>query len=535
VGIDAVRCAIGVVSAARPSVSRGGGAMLVGAGILLSRIVGLVRNTVFAHYLGATAASDAYTAALRIPNAVRNLLGEGTLSAAFIPVYSRLLAANDPKAATALARAVLGLLMVAVSVLTLLGIAAAPGLTKLLAAGFDAPTQALTTRMIRVLFPMTGLMVISGWCLGVQNAHRRFFMAYASAAMWSIAQIGLLWWGGPRAPTLDVLAVWLAWGTLAGAALQVGAQLPEVVRLIGAPRPTLDRRAEGVSTVLANMVPVITALGVVQLSGFVDVQVASWLPTGATTMLSYAQAVALLPVSLFGVSVAAAELPDLARAEADASLGVLHERVRAGWQRILFYIVPSAAAFVVIGDLLVGMLYRSGRFGASEQRVVHVILGGYAIGLISSGAVKLLASAHYALRDYKTPLRASIISVLISAVLAAMTALLLRDWRYAAAGIAAGSALGSYANLAVQLRGLKARLGPLYTAAMWSGTRRIAIATIAASLVALGVRASLGARGVWLVGPPSVAAFGLTYLLVAWAMGSGEAARWLRLRARGQG
>lgn len=511
----------------------GRGAFVVGAGILVSRVLGLVRNTVFAHYLGATAASDAYTAALRIPNAVRNLLGEGTLSAAFIPVYSRFLAADDPRAAKALANAVLGVLLALVSVITLAGIALAPVLTTLLAAGFDAETQALTTRMVRVLFPMTGLMVLSGWCLGVQNAHRRFFMAYASAALWSVAQIALLWWGGPRATSLDELAVWLAWATLGGAVLQIAVQLPEVVRLAGVPRPIMSRRVDGVSTVLGNMVPVITALGVVQLSSFVDVQVASWLPTGAATMLSYAQTLALLPVSLFGVSVAAAELPDLARAEARLALDQLHERVRAGWQRILFYIVPSACAFVALGDLMVGMLYRSGRFGAAEQEVVHVILGGYALGLVSAGAVKLLASAHYALRDYRTPLRASLFSVAVSGGLAAATGLALREWRFAAAGLAAGSALGSYVNLAVLLRGLRGRLGALYTPAMWQGTRRIVLASALATGAALAVRPLLASHGVWVAGPPTLALFGVVYLVVAWWLGSAEAARWLRQAPRG--
>ncbi|MCU0649621.1 MAG: murein biosynthesis integral membrane protein MurJ [Gemmatimonadaceae bacterium] len=513
----------------------GRGAMLVGAGILVSRVLGLVRNTVFAHYLGASSASDAYTAALKIPNAVRNLLGEGTLSAAFIPVYSRLLATRDEAGARVLARAVLGVLLLVVSAVTVLGIALAPVLTRVIAAGFDAPTAALTTRMVRVLFPMTGLMVISGWCLGVQNAHRRFFVAYASAALWSIAQIVLLWWGGPRAPSIEQLAVWLAWATLGGALLQVVAQLPEVVRLSGPPLPLFRASHAGVSTVLRNMGPVITALGVVQISSFVDVQVASWLPTGAATMLSYAQTLALLPVSLFGVSVAAAALPDLARDEATLAHDQLRERVRGGWQRVLFYIVPSAAAFVVLGDLMVGMLYRTGRFGAREQQIVHVILGAYALGLVSAGAVKLLASAHYALRDYRTPLKASITSVLISGVLATATGVWLRDWRFAAAGIAAGSALGSYANLVLLLGGLRARVGALYTPAMWAGTRRIVVATVVAIVAGLGVRWAVGTRGAWIAGPPALASFGLAYLLTAWRLGSGEAARWLRLPARGGG
>jgi putative peptidoglycan lipid II flippase len=508
------------------------GATVVAAGILVSRVLGLVRNMAFAQVLGATAASDAYTAALKIPNAVRNLLGEGTLSAAFVPVYSRLLAGESPVAARALARAVLGLLLVVVSALTLLGIWAAPLLTALLAAGFDAPTQALTTRLVRVLFPMTGLMVVSGWCLGVQAAHRRFFLAYASAALWSVAQIALLWWGGGRGATLETMAWWLAWATLAGAVLQVAAQLPEVIRLTGVPWPTVDRAAPGVAEVLRNVGPVVTALGVVQLSSFVDVQVASWLPTGAATTLSYAQAVALLPVSLFGVSVAAAALPDLARDEATLAIDQLRERVRAGWQRVLFYVVPSAVAFVAVGDLIVGMLYGGGRFGPAEQQVTHVVLGAYALGLVSAGSVKLLASAFYALRDYRSPLRASLTSVVISGGLAAATGFLLRDWRYAASGIAAGSAIGSYANLALLLRGLRGRIGALYTPAMWAGTRRIVVASAVAAIATLGVRGVTGRHGPWVIGPPLLAIFALAYLGTAWALGSREAARWLRLPVR---
>lgn len=243
---------------------RGGrAAFVVAAGILISRLVGLLRNTAFAYYFGAGAASDAYNAAFRIPNAVRNLLGEGTLSAAFVPVYSRLLGRNDEAAARALANAVLGLLLAAVSVLTLVGIATAPWLTAALAAGFDEPTRALTTRLTRVLFPMTGVMVLSGWCLGIQNSHRRFFWSYASAAMWSIAQIALLLVGGPRAADAEQLSVWLAWATLAGALLQVAAQLPEVLRLAGPLRPTLSAANDGVKQVLRNVAPVVTALGVV--------------------------------------------------------------------------------------------------------------------------------------------------------------------------------------------------------------------------------------------------------------------------------
>jgi putative peptidoglycan lipid II flippase len=520
--------------------ARGGrAALVVGAGILISRVVGLLRNTAFAYYFGSSSASDAYSAAFRIPNAVRNLLGEGTLSAAFVPVYSRLLLRDDPGAAKALANAVLGLLLVTVSALTLLGIAVAPVLTGLLAPGFDSATQELTTRLIRVLFPMTGLMVLSGWCLGIQNSHRRFFWSYASAALWSIAQIALLLVAGRSAPDAMTLAYWLAWATLGGAVLQIGAQLPEVLRLVGSVRPTLDRTADGVVQTLRNVLPVVTALGVVQISSFIDLQIASYLPAGAATNISYANTLALLPVSLFGVSVAAAALPEFARDQGALALDALRERLRAGWQRILFYIVPSAVVFITLGDYCIGLLYRAGRFGAGEQQAVHWILAAYAIGLVSFGSVKLLGSAHYALQDYRTPLRASMVSIVVSTVVSISLAVPMRSLPIAAAGIALGSALGSYVNLVILSRGLRQRLGPLYSPAMWHGTRRILLASLTAGALAAVLRLAqqhwFPAMHPRVSAVPVLAGFGITYLVAAWLMGSAEAARWMRRPARAVG
>lgn len=516
----------------------GGGrsAFVVAAGILISRVVGLLRQTAFAYYFGSGSAADAYGAAFKIPNAVRNLLGEGTLSAAFVPIYSRLLSREDPRAARALSNAVLGLLLATTSVLTLVGILAAPVLTRALAGGFDGPTQELTTRLTRVMFPMTGLMVLSGWCLGVQNAHRRFFWSYASAAIWSLAQIVLLLIGGPRAANTVTLSYWLAWATLAGAILQIAAQAPEVLRLAGPLRPTLDRTAEGVTPLLRNVLPVVTALGVVQISSFVDLYIASFLPPGAVANLGYANTLALLPVSLFGVSVAAAALPDLSRDSGVMNLDALLEKVRNGWQRILFYIIPSAVAFVVLGDYCVGLLYRAGRFGVAEQTSVHWVLAAYAVGLVSFGSVKLLGSAYYAMQDYRTPLRASITSIVVSVVVSVSIAVPLRSMSVAAAGIALGSAVGSYVNLAILARGLHRRLGALYTVAMWRGTRRIVLAAAMAAIVGMLLRYGqyhwLPAMHPRVAGIPVLSAFGATYLLSAWSMGSAEAARWLRRPVR---
>ena len=153
----------------------------------------------------------------------------------------------------------------------------------------------------------------------------------------------------------------------------------------------------------------VVALGVVQLSSLIDLQIASFLPRGSASNLAYANLIVLLPVSLFGVSVAASALPEFSRDSGAARIDALRERLRGGWQRILFYIVPCAFAFVAYGDLCVGILLRYGRFGAPEQHAVRLVLGASALGLVSFASVKLLASAHYALQDYRTPLRASLV------------------------------------------------------------------------------------------------------------------------------
>lgn len=535
-----------------PAAARRGGeraAGMVAAGIMVSRLFGLLRTWAFARYLGAGVAADAYNAAVKIPNFVRTLLGEGAISASFIPVYTEALERGDQRGARALAGALLGILLAAVSVLTIAGILLAPALVSLVAGGLNAESEALAIRLTRVMFPMTGLMVISGWCLAIQNSHRRFFMSYASAALWSLAQIVLLFgWGtttsddtrpallglGSRISDQTELAWWLAWATLVGALLQIAAQLPQVISLVRPMRISLDRAVPGVDKTLRNFGPVVLALSAVQISSFIDTRIASQLPTGALTNINYAAQLYTLPVSLFGLSVAAASLPDFSRDTLHAT-EVLRDRLRSGWVRILFYIIPSTIVFILFGDLVITLLLQSGRFGEAETELVHWVLAAYAIGLVGYSSVKLLASAHYAFNDYRTPLRASVFAIITSAVLALALALPFRHSLRGAAGIALGSALGSYVNLVLLAGGLRKRLGPLYTGAMWNGTTRIVGAAAIAAAAAFAVRLGLeGAGGipdrwrVYVVAFGTLAAFGGIFLVAAYAAGSQEAARWLR-------
>src|SRR3982751_5754157 len=235
--------------------SSGRSAFLVGFGILISRIVGLIRQRVFAYYFVSSGAGDAFTAAFRIPNFLQNVFGEGALSASFIPVYAKLLAHNDEKESTRVANAVFGLLAVITAITVLIGVLATPLFVTAIAAGFQDERRELTIKLVRILFPGAGILVLSAWCLGVLNSHHRFFMSYTAPVAWNICIIAALIFFGRRVD-LAPLAQATAWASVLGSALQFGVQLPNVLRLIDHFKPTLALADPQVRQVAKNFFPV---------------------------------------------------------------------------------------------------------------------------------------------------------------------------------------------------------------------------------------------------------------------------------------
>jgi putative peptidoglycan lipid II flippase len=486
----------------------------------LSRVTGFVRDAVFAFFFGTGVAADAYAAALRIPNILRNLLGEGTLAASFVPVYSALLERGDRARARGIA-ATLGTALAALAAfLSAAGVAAAPWLTRLLVPGWEAEATALTVRLARILFPMAGFMMLGGWCLGILNSHRRFFLPYAAPVVWNLAQIaGLL--AAAATGAGDLIGV-LAWATLAGGALQFGVQLPSALRCLGGWARPAAWRDDAARTVARNFVPVVTGAGVWQVSGFLDVVLASFAAHGAVSALYYAQRLYYLPLSLFGTSVAAAALPELARdAEANAP-DALRTRLVNGFRQILYFVVPAAAAFLVLGDLVIGVLYQRGDFGPDSALVVHVFLACYALGLVPAASVRLFASGFHGMWDTRTPLRYAVAAMALSAALGAGLLFTLRGRvqpaPLAAAGIAAGAAVGAWTNLWALWRGLRRRLGPLFRAADLRFAAGVAAACLPAAAAAYAAERALHAawpaeagtaRAILLAG--TAAAFGGVY------------------------
>ncbi len=409
---------------------------LVSAGILLSRVSGLVRERAVGHFLGLSPAANAFAYAFRIPNVLQNLLGEGVLSASFIPVHVGLLDDGRDEDANRLAGTVLGLLAAVAGAAAVLMVLLAGPLAVLLVPGKDAAFQELVASLLRIVAPGLALLVVSAWCLGVLNSHRQFFLSYVAPVVWNLAQIVLLIAAGfyylddvsqPCGPTPELgcaappevlasLAQALAWGTLVGGALQVLVQLPAVRRLAPGVRPTFRPISEHVREVVRAFVPVVTGRGVVQLATFVDLVLASLLAGAALATLQKVTILAVLPVSLFGMAVAAAELPELSSARAGDLAGV-RRRIDTGLERAAFYVLPTMVGFVVLGDVLVAALFRSGAFGAAESRLVWIVLLGATVGLLATTSSRLLQSVLYGGGDTRSPARIAIARVVLSSIL----------------------------------------------------------------------------------------------------------------------
>jgi putative peptidoglycan lipid II flippase len=516
----------------------GGFAVLVATGILLSRIAGLVRQRFLGHFLGLGDAADAFNAAFRIPNVLQNLFGEGVLSASFIPVYARLLAEGEEDEATHVAGAVAALLGAITAVLVLLGVLVTPWLIDLIAPGFHGAKRALTIQLVRIFFPGAGLLVMSAWCLGVLNSHRRFFLSYAAPIVWNAAIIAALVAFGGRVGPFP-LAVAVAWGAVAGSALQLIVQLPTVLRVLPRFRPVLDATSRNVRTVIRSFGPVFVGRGVVQISGYVDVLLATLLPSGATAGLMTAQTLYMLPVSLFGMSVSAAELPTMSSAVGDAAEVASYLRVRldAGLRRIAFLVVPSAMALLALGDVLVGALYQTGRFTRADSVYVWGILGGAAVGLLASTMGRLYSSAYYALHDTRTPLRFAVVRVVLTTGLGYLFAiplppLLGLDPRWGAAGLTASAGVAAWVEFTLLRRTLNRRIGRTGVPGRFVATLWLAAALGAAA--AWGVKLALGVTHPIVLAVAALAPFGLVYFGVTSAFGIAEARTIARavLRAR---
>jgi putative peptidoglycan lipid II flippase len=490
---------------------------------LASKLIGLVRDRVFAHYFGNSDAADAFRAAFRIPNFLQTLFGEGVLSASFIPVYARLRAEERHLEATQLAEATFAILFLVTSLLSFIGVFATPWLIDAIAPGFHGEKRLLTIHLVQILFPGAALLVMSAWCLGILNSHRKFFLSYSAPVIWNVAIIAsMLWKGGHVGESR--LAIIISIASVIGSALQFAVQVPTVMGFLRPFNLRLTLGTEHVRTVVRNFLPVFLSRGVVQISAYVDSLLASFLPTGAVSALAYAQTLNTLPVSLFGMAVSAAELPAMSSAlGTQEEIGaVLRRRLELGLQNIAFFVVPSAVAFLGLGDVVVATIYRGGHFAATDVTFVWSVLAGSAVGLLASTSGRLYSSAFYALRDTRTPLNFAIIRVVLTVVMGYLFALPLPkllgiDRHWGVAGLTLSAGLAGWVEFSLLRRALQARIGavvlpPYRVARLWAGA-------LVSAAVAYGVKLVQPFHYPPLIGLCVLSTFGLGYLLCTRMLG----------------
>ncbi len=518
-------------------------ALSVATGILSSRVAGLLRSVVFASLLGGTLYGDVFTLGLRLPNLLQNLLGEGTLSASFIPVYSGRLAADRKEEAGRVASAVVAILFAVAVVLVAIGVLAAPLLVKIAAAGFEGERYTLAVQVVRILFPMTGLLVLSAWALGVLNSHRRFLVSYLAPVAWNAAIIGTLaycgWGLGWRGREL-LLAT--AVGAAVGGLLQLAVQIPSVLAVEPHLRVLWAPRLDAVRTVLRNAWPAILGRGVSQVSAYIDMLFASFLAIGGLWAIGFAQQLYLLPISLFGMSVAAAELPELSR-EREQGAEVLRARARAALDRTAFFVIPVTVVFVVFGGVALRPL-QYGEFGADDRILVHATLAAYAVGLVPAVASRVLGSAYYALHDTRTPARIATVRVIASAAIGLVAMAQLEPlpdlglpggalshlttggpdpkW-FGAAGLAFGTGAAAWVEWLLLRRGLTSRIGlrgsPGRAIRLWA-------AASAGALAGVGLWSAVSGWPALAATVAVLTAVGLVYVIACALFGVEEVRRW---------
>ncbi len=386
---------------------------VIGLAVMASRVLGLVRETIFAALFGGGAAMDAFTAAFRIPNLLRDLFAEGALSAAFVTTFTKTIARGGDGAAWRLANKVATLTVVVLSALCLLGILFSPQIVATLNTGFNPAKAALTVTLTRIMFPFILMVSIAALVMGMLNAKNVFGVPAMASSFFNVGSIvgGVVlgYWldphYGPRA--LAGLAV----GTLIGGAMQLGVQLPSLRRLGYHPRADFQWRDDGVRSILRLMGPSVVAASTTQVNVLVNSWFASGLGDGPIFWLSIAFRLMQLPLGLIGVALGTVTLPLLSRLAVAGNFDGFRRELAHGMRLVFLLTVPATIGLMLLAEPIISVLYQHGRFNAVQTAHAADALRGYAIGLAGYAALKVLVNAFYAIDLRRTPMFVSFMAV----------------------------------------------------------------------------------------------------------------------------
>jgi putative peptidoglycan lipid II flippase len=484
----------------------------VGVATITSRILGFVRDMVFARYFGASAATDAFFLAFKIPNFMRRLFAEGSFSLAFVPVLSEVRATGDRRALRDLIDHVSGTLLAVLLVITAIGVLAAPAVLAIFAPGWlieGRPEFSLAADMLRITFPYILLISLTALAGGILNTFDRFLVPALTPALLNISLIAaaVLLSGRMAVPVTA-----LAWGVLVAGVAQLLVQVPALMRLGVMPRPRWGWRHPGVRKVLRLMIPTLIGSSVAQVNLLLDLVIATFLVSGSVSWLYYSDRLMEFPLGVFGVALSTVILPNLSRKFAGRNPEAFSHTLDWALRLALIITLPAALGLAVLAAPILITLFQYGSFQASDVEMSALSLSAYAAGLPAFIAVKVLAPGFYARQDTKTPVKIAITAMVSNMLLNLLFVggLLAIDFRGPHTGLALASSAAAYINAGLLYRMLR-KHGAYRPEPGWG---RVILAVVAASCAMLGALFwQFGAVSEWLQAAAVVRATHLALLI----------------------
>jgi putative peptidoglycan lipid II flippase len=469
----------------------------IGGATLASRVLGFVRDAVVAQVFGAGPITDAFFVAFRVPNILRRLLAEGALSTAVIPVFTDYAMSRPRPELLRMMRAVLGAALIVLTLTSVAGILAAPWLLTVIAPGFAAdPGQfALAVQLTRVMFPYLVLVGLAAFAMGVLNSQGRFFAAALGPALLNVGMIVAVL-ALARHVEPPVLA--LALGVLLGGVGQLLVQVPDLQRLGLLVPPSSELRHPALDRIARLLLPAVFGLAAVQVMVFVNTLLASLLPVGSISFLYYADRVMEFPLGVFGIALASASLPAMARQAAARDTAGVASTLNFALRLAVYVSVPATVGLVVLSTPITRVLFQRGRFGPEDTAATAVALIWYAVGLVGFAGARIAAQAFYAVARPGVAVRLGALSIAANLVAAV---LLMRPMGHA--GLALASSIGAYVNLLGLLWAARRDFGPLGGRALLDSGLRIVAASVPLAIWCVGLLYAAPTRGlvaqvVWL-------------------------------------
>ncbi len=487
--------------------------LTVGSATIVSRLLGFVRDVVFARYFGADGATDAFFLAFKIPNFMRRLFAEGSFSLAFVPILSEVRSSGDRAALRDLVDHVCGTLLAVLLVITAAGLLAAPAVLSVFAPGWllqGRPEFWLSAGMLRITFPYILLISLTALSGGILNTYDRFLVPALTPVLLNLSLIAAAVLLSAR---MEVPVKALAWGVLAAGFAQLLIQVPALMHLGLMPRPRWGWRHSGVRRILRLMIPTLVGSSVAQVNLLVDSVLATFLVSGSVTWLYYSDRLMEFPLGVFGVALSTVILPNLSRKYALQSTAAFSATLDWALRLALIITLPAALGLTVLASPLLITLFQYQAFLPDDVAMTALSLSAYALGLPAFIAVKVLAPGFYARQDTRSPMRFAIISMVSNMVLNLLFVGVLLMWRFKGPhmGLAMASTVAAYLNASMLFRGLR-RQGVYRPAPGWS---RVLLAVgLASGVMVAALLWQHGTQDQWLLAPATERARMLAKLVI---------------------